>query len=88
MPAGEHHSVLHLAVVEIDHFVEEKRPSRGASKSRTDELAAVRQNGVAAGAREQSRTSNVVEEDATHVDLPTDDEAAHTPVTKCLVQQL
>lgn len=68
VPASQHHSVLHLAIIEVDHFVEEERPSRGASESCTDELTAICQNGVAARAREQSRTSNVIEEDATHVD--------------------
>lgn len=68
VPARQHHSVLHLAVIEVDHFVEEECPSRGSSKSCTDELTAICQNGVAARARKQSGTSNMIEEDATHAD--------------------
>lgn len=64
--AREHDAVLHLAVLEVHHLVEEKGSARGSSEACGDELGAVCQDGVAVGAGEQARPSDVVQEDATH----------------------
>jgi len=64
--AGEHHSVLHLTVVQVDHFIEQKGPAGRSREAGTDQLRPIRQDRVATGAREQSRPSNVIEENATH----------------------
>lgn len=67
--AGQHHTILHLTEIEVDHFVEEEGPSRGAREPRADELAAISQMGVAASAREEPGASDVLEKDAPHVVL-------------------
>lgn len=66
VPPRQHDSVLHLAVVEVDHFVEEEGPARGTREPGADELIAVGQDGVAAGAGEQSRAANVLQEYSAH----------------------
>ena len=53
-------------VVQVDHPVEEEGPPGGASEPRRDELAAVGQEGVALGAREQAAAADVLQEDAAH----------------------
>lgn len=66
VPARQHHSVLHLTVVEVDHFVEQERPPRGAREPGADELIAIGQHGVAAGAGKQPCAANVLQEYTAH----------------------
>ena len=66
MTPGQHHAVLHVAEVQIDDAVEEERSAGRAREPSRDQLVAVRQRDVAARAREQSRSAEVVQEDAPH----------------------
>ncbi|CAN8008529.1 unnamed protein product, partial [Ixodes pacificus] len=68
VPARQHHppNVSLPPVVEVDDFVEEERPPRGAREPGADELVAVCQHGVAAGAGEQPGAANVLQEYPAH----------------------
>lgn len=64
--AGEHHSVLHLAVLQVHHLIEEERSSCGSCESCGDELRPISQDGVTVGTREEACSANVVQEDTAH----------------------
>lgn len=64
--AGEHHPVLHLAVLEVHHLVEEEGSPCGSSEARGDELRAVGQDGITVGAGEETSAPDVVQEDSAH----------------------
>jgi hypothetical protein len=66
VPAGEHDPVLHLAVLQVHHAVEEERAARGSREACRDELSAIRQRRLARPAREQTGTAEVIEEDTAH----------------------
>lgn len=53
----------------VDHFlhlIEEESSARGSRESCGDELRPVSQNGVTVGTREETRSADVVQEDAPH----------------------
>ena len=64
--AGEHDPVLHVAVVEVDHFVEEEGPAGGPREPRRDEFGSVGEEGVALGATKQFSASDVFQVNPTH----------------------
>ena len=64
--SGQHHAVLHVAEVQVDDAVEQKRSARRAREPGRDQLVTVRKRDVAARAREQTRTAEVVQEDTPH----------------------
>ena len=66
MSPGEHHAVLHVAVQQVDDAVEEERAPGRAGEARRDQLAAIRQRRVAAGAREEPRAAGMNEERSPH----------------------
>lgn len=67
--AGEHHSVLHLTVLEVHHLIEEKSSACGSCEPCGDQLWSIRQDGVTVGTREQARSTNVVQKDASHFEI-------------------
>lgn len=66
VPAGEHHSVLHLAILQVHHLIEEERSACGSCESCGDELRAISQDGVTVGTGEEACSANVVQEDTSH----------------------
>lgn len=63
----QHHPVLHLTEVEVDDLVEEECSPRSSCEPRAYQLAAIRQDGVAACAREEPGAADVFEKYAAHV---------------------
>ena len=64
--AGEHDPVLDVAVVEVDHLVEEEGPARGPREAGGDEFASVGQESVALRARKEFSASDVLKVNPTH----------------------
>lgn len=64
----QHHSILNLAIIQIDDFVEEKSASRGTREACAHELWPVGEIGVAGGAGEQATATDVLEKYHSHLE--------------------
>lgn len=64
----QHHSILNLAIIQIDDFVEEERASRGTRETRAHELWPVGEIGVAGGAGKQATATDVLEKYHSHLE--------------------
>lgn len=69
MPAGKHHSVLHLAILQVHYLVEEESSACGSCETCGDKLGSVRQDGVTVGTGEEACSANVVQEDTSHCSI-------------------
>lgn len=69
VPAGEHDSVLHLAVLQVHHLVEQKSSACGSCESGGDQLRSISQDCVTVGTRKEPCSTNVVQEDTSHLQI-------------------
>merc|ERR1719447_2453383 len=66
MPAGQHHPVLHLAELEVDHLVEEECSPCSSSEPGGNKLIPVGEDGLTGGTGEEASSSHMLDENPTH----------------------